>query len=108
MTSDRLTNCPNCVAPIQDVLCPYCGTVIWDAVNLSMDRPCYIRFKHEHGVTVARMFLETVSFRVDMDNMVFQNLRGDQFVLPTRPDYLLSIKGRLAHESITYTKEATP
>jgi hypothetical protein len=54
------------------------------------------------------MFLENVSFRVDMDNMTFQNLRGDQFVLPTRSDYLLTIEGRLAPETITYTKEAEP
>ena len=38
-------NCPNCGSPINDVICEYCGTVIYDFANLDPDKISYIRLK---------------------------------------------------------------
>ena len=38
-------NCPNCGAPIEDVKCPYCGTILYDFAALDMDHATYVRLK---------------------------------------------------------------
>ena len=38
-------NCPNCGSPITDVICEYCGTVIYDFANLDPGKISYIRLK---------------------------------------------------------------
>ena len=38
-------NCPNCGAPIEDVKCPYCGTILYDFAALDVDHPTYVRIK---------------------------------------------------------------
>ena len=35
-------NCPNCGAPVTSHICEYCGTVIFDFGEISMEKPCWV------------------------------------------------------------------
>lgn len=39
----RLTNCPNCGAPIEGIKCKYCGTLHFDVADICSNHPKYIR-----------------------------------------------------------------
>ena len=40
---DRQYRCPVCGAPVEGEKCEYCGCVIYDFANISMEEPRYIR-----------------------------------------------------------------
>lgn len=44
---NKILNCPNCGAPIEGSKCPYCGSVIFDFLNLDLDNaaPTYVRMR---------------------------------------------------------------
>lgn len=43
--NSHLTNCPNCGAIIENPICPYCGTILYDFANIDTDSYSYIRMK---------------------------------------------------------------
>lgn len=45
-----LLNCPNCAAPIQDDICPYCGSVFLDWAAFDVKRPTFVKIKDRNGM----------------------------------------------------------
>ena len=55
-----LHNCPNCGAPIQADVCPYCGTVFYDFASIDMDAPCYVKLKVNGNIIQARVYVSAL------------------------------------------------
>lgn len=71
-----LLNCPNCGAPIQNDICPYCGSVFLDWTTLDMGKPAFVRIKDRHGMyRLVRLFVRDAEYVVD-DNL-FPYYRDD-------------------------------
>lgn len=45
----NLFNCPNCGAPIQKDICPYCGSVFLDWATFDVSRPTFVKVKDHFG-----------------------------------------------------------
>ena len=61
-----LLNCPNCGAPIQDDICPYCGSVFLDWASFDVSRPTFVKVKDHFG-HIQLMKLVTGSIRINED-----------------------------------------
>ena len=42
-------NCPNCAAPIESDICPYCGSVFLDWASFDMKRPTFVKVFDSDG-----------------------------------------------------------
>lgn len=82
------TNCPNCSAPITDLVCPYCGTIIHDFVNIEAGRPTYIRFRHNGIVGVYKAFCKTVEIRQEMAQVFY----ADNLPIAYMPEATISME----------------
>ena len=60
-----LLNCPNCGAPIQSDVCPYCGTAFLDWSAFGIDKPNYIKIKLRNRVVLVKAYLS--GLQVDYD-----------------------------------------
>lgn len=58
-----LLNCPNCGAPIQNDICPYCGSVFLDWAAFDIRRPTFVKVKDYQG-RILLMRLSTPSIRI--------------------------------------------
>ena len=47
-SADRY-NCPNCGAPIDSTVCPYCGTTFYDFASIGINENAYVRIKVPSG-----------------------------------------------------------
>lgn len=56
--------CPNCGAPVSGWECNYCGAVFYDfsSIDVSFDKPIFIRFKHEGKVVETKARLTGFNF----------------------------------------------
>ena len=50
----RITNCPNCGAPITGLKCEYCGTQFFDIADMEIGKPGYLRMKSGDSVYTFR------------------------------------------------------
>lgn len=57
----KMTNCPNCGAPISGDACQYCGTVIWDFATIELGKPQWIKVKHHGEIILVRAMIDSVS-----------------------------------------------
>lgn len=56
----RVDNCPNCGAPIESDVCPYCGTHIIDFATMDLDKPFFLRIKANGKAIRARALVENL------------------------------------------------
>lgn len=54
----KLTNCPNCGAPIESEKCPYCHTTILDFAALQIGEPTYVKFKIGDTYILMRLLVD--------------------------------------------------
>lgn len=47
--NNLLLNCPNCGAPVQNDICPYCGSVFLDWAAIDMSKPTFVKVKDRRG-----------------------------------------------------------
>lgn len=82
---DITANCPHCGAPIDSVVCPYCGTRFIDFANIDMKTPTYLRVKwDENQVAVFKAQLQTITFSQEPDALpVFTS---EFHILPVRDE----------------------
>lgn len=59
--------CPNCGAAITNEKCPYCGTLFYDFAAMELDKPFYIKFRNGSKVCRAKVLLDSLNLRHDMD-----------------------------------------
>lgn len=53
-------NCPNCGAPIENEVCPYCGTYFYDFAALDANEPCYIKIKVKDKILTAKVNINSI------------------------------------------------
>lgn len=61
-------NCPNCGAPIESEICPYCGTVFIDFASMDTDKPFYLAIKHNGTVIKCKAMIEHAQLSTTFDN----------------------------------------
>ena len=54
------TNCPNCGAPIESERCPYCGTMFIDFACMDLDKPFYLKIKHNGHIFTVKVKLRNI------------------------------------------------
>ena len=72
-----MKNCPNCGAPIQNEICDYCGTVMYDFSCIDISSPCYVRVKHNGKVLQAKMYVGDISVIPHTTEILARNLSGN-------------------------------
>ena len=74
----ELLNCPNCGAPIEDTKCPYCGSVFIDFASMDMDKPFYLKIKHDGKVMTCKVRIEHAELTTRSDNEEFYLCADDR------------------------------
>ncbi|MBR2256361.1 MAG: zinc ribbon domain-containing protein [Blautia sp.] len=59
--SEDAFNCPNCGAPINGDLCPYCGTAFIDWSAIDVHKPNWIKIKLDNKTVLVKAILEEAS-----------------------------------------------
>lgn len=61
-----MLNCPNCGAPVQSDICPYCGSVFLDWACFDMNRPTFVKIRNHRGhIVMMKLSPENVSIDYD-------------------------------------------
>lgn len=58
-------NCPNCGAPINGDLCPYCGTAFIDWSAIDIHKPNWIKVKFDDKIVLVKAILANASVHAD-------------------------------------------
>ena len=58
-------NCPNCGAPIENDICPYCGTLIWDFATIDLHKPRWIKVEYAGKIMMVRAMLTTLTMNMN-------------------------------------------
>ena len=62
-----LLNCPNCGAPIQNDICPYCGSVFLDWAAFDVSSPTFVKIRDRQGRFIL-MKVKTPSVQINMNS----------------------------------------
>lgn len=66
--NNLLLNCPNCGAPVQNDICPYCGSVFLDWAAFDMNQPTFVKVKDRRGcIRLLKIAPLSISLRQDYD-----------------------------------------
>ena len=64
-------NCPNCGAPINGDLCPYCGTAFIDWSAIDIHKPNWIKVKFDDKIVLVKAILANASVHVDYPEHIY-------------------------------------
>lgn len=93
MSVPRMTNCPNCGAPIEGDKCPFCGTRLINIADLEIGDPIWLVFRNEHGVRGIRIALDHISVSQDYDQDCFYYLDNTPTCIGEPTHYLVELSG---------------
>ena len=82
---DKMTNCPNCAAPLDGLKCTYCGTTVYDCTDMDIDmmNSHWFRFKRGGDVFVGRFYLDSMSVNYDTFQREFaRTITGEMIHFP--------------------------
>lgn len=74
----ELLNCPNCGAPIEDTKYPYCGSVFIDFASMDMDKPFYLKIKHDEKVMTCKARIDHAELSTSWNNNEFYLCADDR------------------------------
>lgn len=65
-----MLNCPNCGAPVQSDICPYCGSVFLDWACFDINRPTFVKIRDHRGhIVMMKLSPENVSIDYDYNSV---------------------------------------
>jgi len=65
-----MLNCPNCGAPVQSDICPYCGSVFLDWACFDMNRPTFVKIRDHRGhIVLMKLSPENISIEYNYDSV---------------------------------------
>ena len=64
-------NCPNCGAPINGDLCPYCGTAFIDWSAIDIHKPNWIKVKFDDKIVLVKAILANASVHADYSEPIY-------------------------------------
>ena len=80
---EDLLNCPNCGAPIQNDICPYCGSVFLDWAAFDITKPTFVKVRDLQG-QILLMRLSTPNIRITIDQSSQSYFYADNLRIPIR------------------------
>lgn len=88
-TSAERYNCPNCGAPIDSTVCPYCGTTFYDFASIGINETTYVRIKVPSGeILVFRAFVDNATLEMGSANE-YPTFTAEFVILPDDRGVLL-------------------
>lgn len=88
-----MTNCPNCAAPITDMICPYCGTRVIDCSEIDISNPQYFKFKFGDVPLVGRFYIKETTINLYEDGgQCMQDITGKTWRAPYVTKYNIELK----------------
>jgi hypothetical protein len=67
-----MINCPNCAAPIESDICPYCGSVFLDWASFDMKRPTFVKIFDGNGnLNLMKIKPVSAGIKYETDDPVF-------------------------------------
>lgn len=104
----ELLNCPNCGAPIEDTKCPYCGSVFIDFASMDMDKPFYLKIKHDGKVMTCKARINHVELSTSWDNGEVHLYDADRVLgtfIGNKQEYCLDIQMAIVEDDGVFVKE---
>lgn len=88
---NKRANCPNCGKPIIGAVCDYCGSVMYECINVVKFARNKLRIKTDRGLLVANAAYENVKIDVKKNYLPFwaDNVRDE---IQTTPDVYVDVR----------------
>lgn len=91
----ELLNCPNCGAPIDSDICPYCGSVFLDWTAYDMTKPTFVKVKGASGKYILlKLGAANISYKETYETLYCDNLTTDRYVINPCRDITLEAEFR--------------
>ena len=92
-----LLNCPNCGAPIQDDICPYCGSVFLDWAAFDVQRPTFVKVKDHFGrILLVKLATPKINISIEQDPEPYFYADNKKYYATKRiPDALIEAEFRV-------------
>lgn len=71
---DFKKSCPNCAAPIEGEVCPYCGTVFVDFACIDTEKPFFLKIKRDGKITIMKVRLNHIEKEADCCTVFADNV----------------------------------
>lgn len=82
-----LLNCPNCGAPIQDDICPYCGSVFLDWASFDIQRPTFVKVKdHSGNIRLMKLGMASIGIHEDYTSATVYADNNPYLTVRSHPD----------------------
>lgn len=96
MSVPRITNCPNCGAPIETDKCPFCGTRLINIADLNVGDAIWFIFNDvDHNVQRGiRLGIDHISITEETSDCAYYANNEPMFFGPT--NYTIELSGHLA------------
>ena len=79
-------NCPNCAAPIESDICPYCGSVFLDWASFDMKRPTFVKvFDHNGNLNLMKIKPVSAGIKYESDDTYFYSDNDRIISIATSP-----------------------
>ena len=78
-------NCPNCGAPINADVCPYCGTAFLDWSAIDISKPNWIKLKIDGRIVIIKALINTFNIDYGYDRLEPCIFADDQRYHPIKP-----------------------
>jgi hypothetical protein len=90
----KMTNCPNCGAPLHGTKCDYCGTTFLDLIDIEPGNICSVRLRYMGHEMTAQMRANVVSIGADYSSYEPVSLLGDSHVsyIASRPEITMNLE----------------
>lgn len=95
----ELLNCPNCGAPIEDTKCLYCGSVFIDFASMDMDKPFYLKFKHDGKVMTCKARIDHAEVYLCADDQVLSTFMSN------KQEHRLDVQMSIVEDDGAFVKE---
>ena len=79
-------NCPNCGAPINGDLCPYCGTAFIDWSAIDIHKPNWIKINLDNKIVLVKAVLLNASTYVDDSEPISYADEFSAYCIQTNPN----------------------
>ena len=104
----ELLNCPNCGAVIEDTKCPYCGSVFIDFASMDMDKPFYLKIKHDGKVMTCKARIDRAELSTSWNNNEFYLCADDRVfdtIMRSSQEHRLDVQMVIVEDDGVYVKE---
>ena len=96
-----LLNCPNCGAPIQNDVCPYCGSVFLDWAAFDISKPTFVKVRDHQGRFLL-MKVKTPHVKIDINQDVEEFYADNRKCVQVTASPNITLNAEFVAEPFTY------